>query len=234
MRDAEYRAWLETQELVSSSVSTKMSDARRVSQAHGDLDQHFVNDQMASLLAKFAYSKADEEQGRANPTELPIEGNLYNNLSGYRSAINTYRRFCEAGDNPQGRLSGLDRQIILNAIAACDKAGSVAAFVATLEDRGQPSKYWLLHEGNRYPSKAIVHWAMRERSIDASAGGSLCKATLEELGFVVIDWPELQRARENFLRQMPGFTSFRDADGSYWDVERRYKNQLVEDARTIA
>ncbi len=57
---------------------------------------------------------------------------------------------------------------------------------------------------------------MRERAIEANAGGSLCKATLEDLGFVVIDWPELRRARDSFLRQTPGFTSFRASEGEYW------------------
>lgn len=233
MRDDEYRAWLETQELAPRSIGTKMSDARRVDQAHGDLDAHYRDDQMASLLATFAYTSADAASGRPNPTALTIDGNLYNNLASYRSALTTYRRFCEAQEHPGGRLSGLDRAAILAAKEACDAAGSPEAFVADMEDRGLPNRYWLVHAGRRYPSKAIVHWAMRQHGIDASAGGSLCKATLEQLGFVVIDWPELQQARDNFLRQMPGFTSFRETAGAYWDIERRYKNQLIEDARAI-
>ncbi|MDU0220478.1 hypothetical protein, partial [Escherichia coli] len=81
-------------------------------------------------------------------------------------------------------------EVILEAVAACDAAGSVQSFLDQLDDRGAPRNYWLIHGGKRYPSKAIVHWAMRERGIEASAGGSLCKATLEGLGFVVVDWPE--------------------------------------------
>ena len=234
MRDNEYRAWLETQELAPRSIGTKMSDARRVDQAHGDLDAHYRDDQMASLLATFAYTSADAASGRPNPTALTIDGNIYKNLASYRSALTTYRRFCEAQEHPSGRLSGLDRAAILAAIEACDAAGSPDAFVGGMEDRGLPNRYWLVHAGRRYPSKAIVHWAMREQGIDASAGGSLCKTTLEELGFVVIDWPELQRARDNFLRQMTGFRSFRETVGAYWDIERRSKNQLIENARAIA
>ena len=234
MRDNEYRAWLETQELALRSIGTKMSDARRVDQAHGDLDAHYRDDQMASLLATFAYTSADAASGRPNPTALQIDGNIYNNLASYRSALTSYRQFCEAQEHPGGRLSGLDRTAILAAIEACDAAGSLEAFVGGMEDRGLPNRYWLVHAGRRYPSKAIVHWAMRQHGIDASAGGSLCKATLEELGFVVIDWPELERARDNFRRQMPGFTSFRETAGAYWEIERRYKNQLIKDARAIA
>ncbi len=234
MREAEYRAWLQAQEHAASSVSTRMSDTRRVDQAHGDLDEHFARDQMAGLQQVFAYSSADQLAARPNPTALPINGDLYKNLATYRAAIASYKRFCEADDQPDGRLAGLDRHAILQAIAACDAAGSVEAFVSHLEDRGAPQKYWLVHGGKRYPSKAVVHWAMRERGIEASAGGSLCKATLEELGFVVVDWPELERARQDFLRRTNGFTSFAETSGAYWDTERRYKNELIARARDIA
>ena len=233
MKEAEYRTWLQAQEYAASSVSTRMSDTRRVDQAHGDLDEHFGRDRMAGLLQVFAYSLADQLAARPNPTALPINGNLYKNLATYRAAIASYKRFCEADDHPDGRLAGLDREAILQAIAACDAAGSVEAFVNELEDRGVPQKYWLVHGGKRYPSKAIVHWAMRERGIEASAGGSLCKATLEELGFVVVDWPELERARQDFLRRTDGFTSFAETSGAYWDTERRYKNELIARARDI-
>ena len=234
MRDTEYREWLDTQELAQSSVGTKLSDARRVDQAHGDLDEHYRNDRMASLLQTFAYSRADEVAARANPTALETDGNLYKNLASYRSALTTYRRFCDAHDHPEGRLAELDRKAILAAIVACDEAGSAEAFVSSLEDRGLPNKYWLVHAGKRYPSKAVVHWAMRENGIEATAGGSLCKTTLEELGFVVIDWPEVARARDVFLAKMPGFSDFRQESGEYWDVERGYKNQLIAEARAIA
>lgn len=75
---------------------------------------------------------------------------------------------------------------------------------------------------------------MRDRSIEASAGGSLCKMTLVEFGFVVVDWPELERARQDFLRRMDGFTSFAESSGAYWDIERRYKDELISRAREIA
>ena len=234
MRDAEFKAWLEAQEYAANTVSTKSSDARRVDQAYGDLDEQFAQDRLQSLLDTFAYSKADQGQGKANPTSLPIDGNLYNSLASYRAALTTYRRFCEAQDHPGGRLSRLDRQAILDAIAACDAAGSVQAFIGQMDDRGAPHKFWLLHDGRRYPSKAIVHHAMRERGIEASAGGSHCKLALEELGFVVVDWPELQRARENFLREMEGFTDFQAREGAYWEIERRYKDELIAEAREIA
>lgn len=173
MREAEYKAWLQAQEMAASSVDTRMSDTRRVEQAYGDLDEHFARDRMAGLRQTFAYSSADQLAAKPNPTTLQINGDLYNNLATYRAAITSYLRFCETGQHLENRLAGLDSDAILSAIAACDAAGSVQAFVGELEDRGVPQKYWLVHGGKRYPSKAIVHWAMRDRGIEASAGGSL-------------------------------------------------------------
>ena len=60
------------------------------------------------------------------------------------------------------------------------------------------------------------------------------EAALEKLGFVVIDWPEVSRARDVFLAKMPGFSGFRQESGEYWEVERGYKNELIAEARAIA
>lgn len=117
-------------------------------------------------------------------------------------------------------------------MAACDAVGDVTQYVAALQ-LGQPTRYWLVLDGKRYPSKAIVRDALARRGSDWLPGGGECKTALESLGFVVIDWPELNRARDAFLRQMADFTDFRAAAGSYWDVERAYKNGLIEQAKEI-
>jgi len=232
VQKTEFKSWLQAQEYSTNTIATWLSDGGKVDRAY-DLDRKFEEDACEGLLEELVYSRSDEAGGAPNPSALTITGPLYRNLAACRAAVRAYVRFRSSRNDVEGRLSGLDRQIVLEAIAACEAAGSAAAFVATLEDRGQPQKYWLLHAGKRYPSKAIVHWAMRERGIEASAGGSMCKATLEELGFVVVDWPELQRSRDAFLGLMPGFTDFRVTSGEYWDVERSYKNALIAEARRI-
>lgn len=231
MRETEFRAWLAAQGYAASSIATWRSDARKVDNAY-DLDRQFDLDGGASMLTELAYSRADEAAGAPNPSRLDYTGPLYSNLADCRAAARAYFRFRNSEARPQGRFGELDREAVLEAVAACDAVGDVAQYVAGLE-LGQPTKYWLVLDGQRYPSKAIVRDALARRGSDWLPGGAECKTALERLGFVVIDWPELNRARDTFLRQMPNFSDFRAAAGTYWDVERAYKNGLIEQAKAI-
>ena len=231
VREAEFKAWLAAQGYADSSIATWRSDARKVDNAY-DLDQQFDLDGGASMLAELTYSRADEAAGAPNPSRLDYSGPLYSNLADCRAAAKAYFRFRNSEARPQGRFGKLDREAVLEAVAACDAVADVAQYVAGLE-LGQPAKYWLVLDGKRYPSKAIVRDALARRGSDWLPGGAECKTALERLGFVVIDWPALHRARDAFLRQMPDFSDFRAAAGAYWDVERAYKNALIEQAKAI-
>lgn len=231
MREAEFKAWLVAQGYASTSIATWLSDGRKVDGAYG-LDEQFDRDGGASILAEMAYSRSDDAAGRPNPSAIDLSGSFYANLAACRAAARAYFRFCETEARPQGRFGELDREAVLEAVAACDGVGDVAQYVAALE-LGQPTRYWLVLDGTRYPSKAIVRDALARRGSDWLPGGGDCKTALERLGFVVIDWPELNRARDTFLRQMPDFSDFRAAAGAYWDVERAYKNGLIEQAKAI-
>jgi len=231
VREAEFRAWLVAQGYAASSIATWRSDTRKVDNAY-DLDRQFDLDGGASMLTELAYSRADQAAGAPNPSRLDYSGPLYSNLADCRAAARAYFRFRNSEARPQGRFGELDREAVLEAVAACDAIGDVAQYVAGLE-LGQPSRYWLVLDGKRYPSKAIVRDALARRGSDWKPGGGECKTALERLGFVVIDWPELNRARDAFLHQMPDFSDFRTAAGAYWDVERAYKNGLIEQAKAI-
>lgn len=231
MREAEFKAWLVAQGYAPTSIATWLSDGRKVDGAY-DLDEQFDRDGGASMLAQMAYSRSDEAAGVPNPSPIDLSGSFYANLAACRAAARAYFRFRDSEARPQGRFGELDREAVLDAVAACDAVGNVAQYVAGLE-LGQPSRYWLVLDGKRYPSKAIVRDALARRGSDWKPGGGECKTALERLGFVVIDWPELNRARDAFLRQMPDFSDFRIAAGPYWDVERAYKNGLIEQAMAI-
>ena len=231
MREAEFKAWLVAQGYAPTSIATWLSDGRKVDGAY-NLDEQFDRDGGASMLAQMAYSRSDEAAGVPNPSAIDLSGSFYANLAACRAAARAYFRFRNSEARPQGRFGELDREAVLEAVAACDAVGDVAQYVAGLE-LGQPTKYWLVLDGQRYPSKAIVRDALARRGSDWLPGGAECKTALERLGFVVIDWPELNRARDTFLRQMPDFSDFRAAAGAYWDVERAYKNGLIEQAKAI-
>lgn len=232
MREAEFKTWLIAQGYASTSIATWLSDGRKVDGAYG-LDEQFDRDGGASMLAEMAYSRSDEAEGAPNPSAIDLGGSFYSNLAACRAAARAYFRFRASEARPEGRFGELDRQEVLEAVAACDSFGDAAKYVASL-GLGLPDKYWLVLDGKRYPSKAIVRDALARRGSDWLPGGGECKIALERLGFVVVDWPELQRARDTFLRQMPDFRDFRALEGSYWDVERHYKNDLIAKVRGIA
>lgn len=98
MRVDAFRAWLAAQGQIASSVSTRVSDARRVETHYGDLDAAFERDGFEEVLAALAYTSADRAASRPNPSRLPISGDLYDSLASYRGAINAYRRFAGESD----------------------------------------------------------------------------------------------------------------------------------------
>ncbi|WP_245804626.1 AAA family ATPase [Erythrobacter tepidarius] len=232
MKEAEFKAWLVAQGYAPTSIATWLSDGRKVDGAYG-LDEQFDRDGGASMLAEMAYSRSDEAAGAPNPSAIDLGASFYSNLAACRAAARAYFRFRASEARPEGRFGELERAAVLEAVAACEDVGDPAQYVAGL-GLGLPSRYWLVLDGKRYPSKAIVRDALARRDSDWLPGGGDCKIALERLGFVVIDWPELKRARDTFLRQMPDFTDFRAASGAYWDVERNYKNGLIAQAREFA
>ncbi|WP_425228558.1 McrB family protein [Sphingomonas sp.] len=235
MREAEFKAWLEAEGYSKGTISTQMADVRRIDRVYGDLDMLPDNQSVATIRASLVYSKADQRAGRANPAKFPIEGSLYDSLASYRAALNFYQRFLDAGSVARsGSAFGLTVQNILDAIARCDSAGSVEAFIANHDGLGAPAKFWLLHRGIRYPSKAIVRDALAHAGSEVLPGGAQCKTALDALGFVVIDWPAFKALRGTFLSRMTGFTDFRRQDGDYWTTERRYKDQTIDKVRAFA
>ena len=134
----------------------------------------------------------------------------------------------------QGVDLGLTEQDILAAIERCEAAGSTEAFISSHDGLGNPAKFWLLHRGKRYPSKAIVRDALGHVGSDALPGGAPCKTALDALGFVVIDWRAFKVLRQTFLSRMSGFEDFRRQDGDYWTTERRYKDKVIEKVQMIA
>ncbi len=235
MKEAEFKAWMEAEGYSKATINTQMTDVRRLDKAYGDLDALPDGQTIADLRDLLAYSKSDQRDGRPSPAKFEIDGDLYSNLAHFRAALNFYRRFLDAQKGMQsGATYGLTPQNILDAIGRCDAAGSVEAFIANLDGLGTPAKFWLLHRGKRYPSKAIVRDALAHVGNDALPGGAQAKTALDTLGFVVIDWQAFKPLRDKFLSRMSDFRDFRQQDGDYWTVERRYKDKAIEKVRAIA
>ncbi|WP_017182138.1 MULTISPECIES: McrB family protein [Sphingomonadaceae] len=235
MREAEFKAWLGAEGYSKTTISTLMTDVRRIEKAYGDLDNLPDGLTLAKLRTALQYSKADERAKRENPSRFEVDGNLYDSLAHFRATLNFYQRFVDsAALHQNGAALGLTAQDILAAIERCDAAGSVEAFIASHEGLGNPAKFWLLHRGKRYPSKVIVRDALGHIGSEALPGGGQCKTALDALGFVVIDWSAFKVLRDTFLSRMTGFMDFRRQDGDYWTTERRYKDKVIEKVRSVA
>lgn len=92
MQQERYKAWLE-QRYQTNTVSAQMHRAGRVEEYYGNLDEHFENDQLESVIRDLRYSTADRQANRPNPSKIPFNGDTYANLASYRDAVNRYRRF---------------------------------------------------------------------------------------------------------------------------------------------
>ncbi|MGP1284200.1 MAG: endonuclease NucS domain-containing protein [Parasphingopyxis sp.] len=91
--DPRYSDWLRRAVPSESTWQTKLSELRRVEREYGDVDEHFDEDELQSVLESLVYSAEDERLGADNPSKIVIEGNLRNGLSGYKSAVQKYVRF---------------------------------------------------------------------------------------------------------------------------------------------
>ena len=48
---------------------------------------------MDSVIETSVYSTDDERRNRPNPSRIPVEGNIRNNLASYRNSVTLYRKF---------------------------------------------------------------------------------------------------------------------------------------------
>ncbi|MCW4116378.1 AAA family ATPase [Aurantimonas sp. MSK8Z-1] len=223
MKEAEFKAWMAAQGYEGSTISTQLSKVRKLDRHFGNLDKHIDNETIEIIA-----------DALRNPDTLPPELGNEGERSHLKTSLKYYRSFAQSQKGAPGKSAGLTVQGVLDAITRCDSFPSVADFVASSEGLGHPHKFWLVFDGKRYPSKAIVRDALARAGFGNLPGGTQSKEMLEKLGFVVIDWIGMKEARDTFLRRMESFTDFQAESGSYWEIERRYKNEVIAEARAAA
>ncbi|MEE2969610.1 MAG: hypothetical protein VX741_05700, partial [Pseudomonadota bacterium] len=87
-----YKNWLEQRGYAGKTVNAQMFRAGRVEEYYGDLDEHFDQDQLRSVINELKYSSEDERSSKPNPSMIPFNGNTQNNLASYE---NTTERYCK-------------------------------------------------------------------------------------------------------------------------------------------
>lgn len=115
MRANEFRNWLTSQGQAASSVSTRMSDAKRVEAHYGDLDEVFERDGFEEILSALDYSSADRAGSKPNPSLLQIDGDLYDSLASYRAAVTAYRRFA-SGEGEGAKQADRIRRFVFDTV----------------------------------------------------------------------------------------------------------------------
>ena len=93
MRADAFKSWLDEKYSTSSSSRTRFSDAKRVEALYGDFDDLFDHDQLEGLLNELRYTGSDRASGKPTTTRILINGDTYNSLASYSSAVRLYRDF---------------------------------------------------------------------------------------------------------------------------------------------
>lgn len=102
MRD-DYVSWLAAAGYQDNTRSNQISYIARLEQYHGNLDDLITAGGYEDLISELSYSTADERMAKANPSRIPINGNIRNNLSSYKAAARLYHSFISGairGDDP--------------------------------------------------------------------------------------------------------------------------------------
>ena len=107
-----YREWLEQQRYLDVTVNAQVYRAERVEEYYGDLDGHYEDDRLQSVISELKYSREDELQKKPNHTKIPFEGNIRNNLASYRNATERYRRFRDETSGNGGGHSEVENEAI--------------------------------------------------------------------------------------------------------------------------
>ena len=111
LRADKYRDWLEREGLAKSSIDTRISHAKRVEEHYDDLDGLFDEDRLEGVIGELQYSAEDKQANAPNPSQIPIDGDLNDNLASYRAAVRKYREYRETNAmavSEDSRFHGLE------------------------------------------------------------------------------------------------------------------------------
>ncbi len=126
-----YKKWLEQQRYSDVTVNAQIYRARKVEECYGDLDRHYQDDGLQSVISELKYSKENERQNKPNSSKIRFKGNIRNNLASYRNAIERYRKFRDKtpGEESNGGNSEVENEEINNTgfidITAKDAEGKI-------------------------------------------------------------------------------------------------------------
>ena len=93
MQESQFYNWLINNGYDDRTISSRLSNCRRIEEFEGDLDDHFSKDSGANLISRLQYSSQNQTNGEKEKHSIPINGNIYNGTATFRSAANLYFKF---------------------------------------------------------------------------------------------------------------------------------------------
>lgn len=96
---SEYETWLRSQKYAENTCGAQVYRVKKVEEFYGSLDDAIASGEIDAIIAEMVYSTEDERRDKPNPSKLPFQGNIRNNLAAYRNAAQRYLRFAEGDDS---------------------------------------------------------------------------------------------------------------------------------------
>lgn len=94
MDSAGYQKWLlSSKGLKHATCLSRVSNCAKVERYEGDLDAHYSQDRLASLLERLTYTIDDERHEAPPRHQVPIKGNVRRTTATLKSAVTLYRDF---------------------------------------------------------------------------------------------------------------------------------------------
>jgi hypothetical protein len=85
--------WLTNNGYNDRTISSRLSNIQRIEEFEGDLDHHFIDDEMKEILSRLTYGLKEESKSERPKHSIPINGNVRNGTATFKSAANLYKRF---------------------------------------------------------------------------------------------------------------------------------------------
>ena len=104
MQESQFHNWLIDNEYDERTISSRLSNCRRIEMFEGDLDDHFNKDSGVNLSNRLQYSTQDQKNSTQAKHSIPINGNIYNGTATFRSAASLYFKFRSSGNSKKLNL----------------------------------------------------------------------------------------------------------------------------------
>ena len=182
MKKKGFKIWLEERGQLPKTVSSRISNVKRVERALGNLDELFSAQKKDKVLEQFHYSTADKREGRPNPSPVQIDGDLRTGLASLRAALELYHSFLATRQN---------RARIEAAFDAYDSYRVNGKHSKIFGAFGEPLDYWVRstreRENRVYPTKPITYYVHSDRAQGGGWAAPLTGASaLHNAGFIIV------------------------------------------------